>query len=133
MFEYRTTVWLHDTDASGRLYFASLLRIAHEAFEAMLGSVGYPVGDILASAELDLPIVHADVDFHSALRAGDTLHVEVHVSRLGETSLTTSFRFTAGGDRDAGAASMVHVALDKATGAKRSLPGDLREALAAHT
>jgi 1,4-dihydroxy-2-naphthoyl-CoA hydrolase len=132
MFEYRTTVWMHDTDASGRLYFTSLLRVAHETFESMLASVGFPVGGILGSAEFDLPIVHAEADLTSPLRAGDPLHVQVRVSRMGDTSLTTSYRFSAGTGRDAGAASIVHVAVDKRTGAKRSLPGDFRDALSAH-
>ena len=61
----------HDTGAAGRLYFANQFRLAHEAYEAFMASLGFPIGDILKAGRFGLPIVRAEADYKAALSVGD--------------------------------------------------------------
>jgi 1,4-dihydroxy-2-naphthoyl-CoA hydrolase len=128
MFKIERTVRLHDTDAGGVVYFAHQLRIAHEAFEAFLDSVGIGVARLIDDG-CHLPIVHAEADFTAPLRVGDLVTVEVAADRIGETSFTVLYRFLKSGRTAAGNARTVHVALDAKAGAKRKIPEPLRAAL----
>ena len=47
MYRHETRIRLADTDAAGVLYFASLLRIAHEAYEAWFESAGLPIATVI--------------------------------------------------------------------------------------
>lgn len=76
-FTYDRTVRFADTDAAGVVYFANLLSICHEAYEAALIELGVDVRSFFRGTELAVPIVHAEVDFHQPLRCGDRLQVTV--------------------------------------------------------
>ena len=128
MFTWKTTIRLYDTDAAGRIFFASLLRIAHDAFEAFMSDIGQPITRFLRGDEGHLVIVHAEADYRHPINCGDALDVLVGVGRVGNTSFVMSYQFHRNGE-EVGTARTVHVALDK-DGAKRAIPDDLRRALA---
>src|SRR4029450_10135177 len=130
MSRHETTIRLADTDAAGVLYFASLLRIAHEAYEAWFESAGLPIATVIRDRSYALPIVHADADFKLPLALGDRVVVTVTVSELGDRSFTIAYGLE-GPHGVAGTARTVHVAIDR--GEKRSipLPGEVRQILSA--
>ncbi|WP_459870783.1 acyl-CoA thioesterase [Endothiovibrio diazotrophicus] len=127
---HRFHVALHDTDAAGVLFFAHLLRHAHDAYEGLMAAGGMPLAGVVAEGAFHLPIVHCEADYRAPLRHGDKVAVAVTVARVGESAFTLRYRFTAGGE-EAAAATTVHVALDPASRAKRPLPAPLRALLAA--
>lgn len=129
MFAHPTTVRLHDTDAAGVIYFASLLRMAHEAFEAALENAGLHLGDVLATGEILTPVVHAEADYLAPLRLSDRVRIEVHADRVGDTSFSISYRFVKQSDQVAAHAKTVHVAIDRTNGSKKTLPDALRSLL----
>lgn len=131
MYRFETFIKLHDTDASGLIYFAHQLRIAHEAFEHFLVDKGHKIGDIIVNRDFILPIVHAEADYRAPLRTGDALTIEVSTKRIGTTSLTLAYRFLKNGKDETGSVETVHVAVDHNTGKKIALPSELREVLAA--
>ena len=47
-FEYRFSIRLHDTDAAGVLFFAHLLRHAHDAYEAFMEQAGFGLVGLIA-------------------------------------------------------------------------------------
>ncbi|MBU1694514.1 MAG: hypothetical protein KJ726_01965 [Verrucomicrobia bacterium] len=49
MYVQTFRVRMHDTDAAGIIFFTSQLRMAHEAFESFLDSVGLGLGTLLAA------------------------------------------------------------------------------------
>ena len=128
MFRHLISVRLHDTDAAGRLYFANQFRLAHEAYEAFMDSIGHGLPALLAKGRLALPIVHATADFRSPLRLGHQVTIEIRPLRIGKTSFTLVYRFAADG-RTAGQVTTVHVAVDAKRGIKQALPARLRTAL----
>ena len=62
-FRYERTVRLADTDAAGVVYFARVLSICHEAYEASLAAAGVPLASWIRKGTIALPIVHAHADF----------------------------------------------------------------------
>jgi 1,4-dihydroxy-2-naphthoyl-CoA hydrolase len=125
-FEHRFRVALHDTDAAGVLFFAHLFRHAHDAYEAWMAHLGWPLDAMLRDGALRLPLVHAAADYRRPLRHGDAVTVQVAVADLGERAFTVEYRFDTA-DGTAATARTVHVGLDAA--GKRCLPDALRRTL----
>ena len=132
MFIYSTTLKMHDTDAAGRIYFANLLRIAHEAFETMMTQLGWDVKKFAASGDIVLPIVHTSADYTAPLGLGDAINVEVSIGKIGDTSFTSLYRFIKNKNIAAGSAQIVHVAVNRQTGQPLPLPTQLCAALKQH-
>ncbi len=131
-FLHPSRIHLHDTDAAGVLFFANQFRLAHEAYEAFLDSIGMPLKDWIAGP-VHLPIVHAQADFTAPLRAGDVVQIEVTSDALGDHSFKMLYRFRKDGQAAVGSAQTAHVAVDAKTGLKTRLPETLRAALRALT
>lgn len=75
-FTYIRVVRFADTDAAGVVYFANLLEICHEAYEASLGASGINLRQFFGGqGSIALPIVHAEADFSRPVFCGDKLIV----------------------------------------------------------
>ena len=130
MYRHETRIRLADTDAAGVLYFASLLRIAHEAYEAWFESAGLPIATVVRDRTYALPIVHAEADFKLPLVLGDRVVVTLTVSELGERSFTVQYGLE-GPHGVAGSARTVHVAIDRNEKRSMPLPAEVRQILSA--
>lgn len=132
MLTHAYQVRLHDTDAAGVIYFASLLRIAHEVFERFMNDAGLEIGRLLETVPYMLPIVHAEADFSAPIKLGMHLQVQFSVKRIGTSSFTTRYEFKDAGGAAMAAAEIVHASIDRRSGAKTALPGVLVQALTPH-
>jgi 1,4-dihydroxy-2-naphthoyl-CoA hydrolase len=121
-FIHRSRIYLHHTDAAGRLFFANQFYLVHEAKEHFLLSLGVPLRTFLDHPEATFPIVHAEADFKAVLLAGDEVDIAVSVENIGETSVTFSFILTRPDGELAGTAKTVSVAVDKRTRKKIPVP-----------
>lgn len=128
MFTFKTIIGLHDTDAAGRLFFANQFRLAHQAYEAFLETLGFPIGPMLKKGRLALPIVRAEADYKRPLCTGDQLEISIRPTRVGTTSFTMLCRLISSG-HTVGHVTTVHVAVDVRRGGKQNLPAALRKAL----
>ena len=128
MYTITKHLHLHDTDAAGRLYFAHQFRLAHEAYEAFMAELGFPLSAILKAGRFGLPIVRAEADYKAALCVGDEVSIEVKPVRIGQSSFTLRSRFIRAG-QTVGRVSTVHVAVEARRGTKCPLPARLRKAL----
>ncbi|MCO5062076.1 MAG: acyl-CoA thioesterase [Kiritimatiellae bacterium] len=126
MFTYTTTIRLHDTDAAGVIYFATQFRLAHEAYEAFMAESGTSLSALLKKGSFALPIVHAEANYSSPLRLGDTVTIKLRLQRLGKTSFTLVSRFSANG-KPTGYVTTTHVAVSRSTGHKLLLPAALKK------
>ena len=116
-----------DTDAAGVLYFVNQFRIAHEGFEHFLDTIGLGVRHMLENTDYQFPIVHAEADYRSPLKVGDPLTIRMTAGHVGHSSVTLLFRLFDRHDKEVGVVEIVHVAVDKLTGKKRSLPVELKD------
>lgn len=129
MFEYRTTVRLHHTDAAGLLFFGEQFTLAHDAYETFMESVGFPFAPLLRSSEFLLPIVHAEADYKMALMTGDKLLINIRAERIGETSFTLGYSLLRNDTELVGTVKTVHTLISRTDMQKRPLVEKLRKAL----
>ena len=76
-FTYTRTVRFQDTDAAGVVYFANVLAMCHEAYEASLAASGINLRAFFSNPEVAFPIIHASVDFYRPMFAGDRLTIQL--------------------------------------------------------
>lgn len=129
MFERTYTLRMRDSDAAGLIYFAEQFRIAHETFEEYLERLGFGFGTLLRDTAYVLPIVHAESDYRAPLHVGDRLTIRLDVERIGDSSFTLRYDLSHEDGRNVGTVKTVHVATDRATRQKVTLPFEVRELL----
>ncbi len=76
-FYYRRIVHFQDTDAAGVVYFANVLAMCHEAYEASLAVFGINLKTFFSNLEMTIPIIHASVDFRRPMFCGNELTIEL--------------------------------------------------------
>ena len=126
MFTYKTRIFLHHTDAAGRLFFANQFFLIHEAKELFYESLGLPISYMLEHPDITLPVVHAESDYKAILVSGDEIEIQVWVEKIGETSVSFSFDLFKNKDL-VGTGRTVCVAVDKRTGKKTPIPNEWRK------
>src|SRR5262245_43667508 len=121
-FIYESRVRFGDTDASGRIFYASILRHFDAAETEFIRSINWTY------KVLGFPRAHVEVEFMAGLAYDDPMTIAVTVERVGNTSYTLAFHVTSEG-RDAARGKIVVVSVDRATGRPVPLPEQLRAAL----
>jgi 1,4-dihydroxy-2-naphthoyl-CoA hydrolase len=110
-----------DTDASGVIYFASIQKIALEAFEEFLLSSGFELAKVMLSGPLLVPIVHVEADYLAPVYVGELLRVEMKLAKTGVTSFTLKYNiFSSEHDLVVATLAMTHVVIAKDS--KKSVP-----------
>lgn len=125
----RTKLKFYHTDAAGILFFSHIFEIAHDAYEAMLDEIGFPIGKILGEMDFVLPLVHAEADYKLPLRPSDEIVIQASIKRLGSTSYTVAYQILNRENKTAATAETVHVVVDKFSGKKREIPPQLKDGL----
>ena len=123
-FIYQRTVRFSDTDAAGVVYFAHVLSMCHEAYEASLAVVGIDLKAFFSGVEVALPIAHASVDFFRPMACGDRLEVHLTPKLLKDGEFEIAYTVFLEGklERSLSTAQTRHVCIDAATRKRRSLP-----------
>ena len=125
MFVYTTKIRLQHTDAAGRIFYARLFDILHEAFEEWLVAQGVAYAELFSSAVYALPIVHAEADFRLPLSLHQQICVELAPQKRGGSSFAVQYHVRLADQQLAAEALTVHVAVDKATQRPIPLPKDI--------
>jgi 1,4-dihydroxy-2-naphthoyl-CoA hydrolase len=95
-FVYARIIRFQETDAAGVVYFANLLALCHEAYEASLAEAGVNLRQFFSSAgEMAVPIAHATVDFCQPLHCGDAIAITLTPRQLSPQSFEISYVITA--------------------------------------
>ena len=126
MFETKTNIKLHDTDAAGMLFFANHFRIAHTAYEAFMKSIGCGLDYIIRASDYLILIAHSEADYKRGLFLGDNLSISLKADSIGQSSFTLSYTFKNSDGNIVAEIQTVHVSVDKKTGNKIPLPDKLR-------
>jgi len=129
MYTYQTKIKLHETDAAGLLFFSNQFKIIHDAYEALLESIGFGFAELIREKDFFLPIVHSESDFKSPLFVGDLIEIHVMVAKVGKTSFILNYELLDASQKTVGTSQTVHVAIDKASRKKIPLPAELRAKL----
>jgi 4-hydroxybenzoyl-CoA thioesterase len=113
-FTFAQPVRFADVDHAGIVYYPRFFHYFHLAFEelwrARMGARAY--SELIDRDRVGFPCVHADCDFVSPLRFGDTAEIDVTIAKLGGKSLTFRYRvFRAGEPRTLAAEGRVVCAI----------------------
>jgi acyl-CoA thioester hydrolase len=84
-------IYYEDTDCGNVVYYANYLRYMERARTEYMADRGAPVKTLIDQGTLFM-ITHAEVDYRSSARYGDTLIVETWVSET--TGATLTFQHT---------------------------------------
>lgn len=129
MFITKNKVRMHDTDMAGILYFPRQFRFAHDALEDMVESEGLGFDQMFTREDFVIVIVHAESDYITPLRVGDSLEIHVGVERIGTSSFTVHYQIFKADKTLTGTAKTVHVTLDRKTRKKVPIPEKARKML----
>lgn len=127
MFEHRFRVRYAECDPQGVVFNAHYLAYLDtnitELWRAAFGSY-----QAMLDRGIDMVVIEAQLRFHQPARFDDELTLEVSVSRLGTTSITTAHRIARGTELVA-EGTLTHVLVDRETLTKTEIPDWIRDGL----
>jgi 1,4-dihydroxy-2-naphthoyl-CoA hydrolase len=126
-FIYQRTVRFQDTDAAGVVYFANILAMCHEAYEASLAESGVDLRSFFRGTEVAMPIAHGDVDFFRPLFCGDRLNIHLTPNLLSDSEFSIAYAIFLADrlDKAVSKAETRHVCIDPITRTRRNYPAEI--------
>lgn len=91
-FTFARKIRFSDTDAAGVVYFAQVLSICHEAYEASLENANINLKTFFNNESIAIPIVHGEIDFFRPLYVGDLLLIELTPKQLSENEYEITYQ-----------------------------------------
>lgn len=119
-----------DTDMQGHVYFGNYFVFCDEALSAYMRALGMPWQDMVASGT-DMYYVNATCDYLGSARFEEDIHIETHVSRVGNSSFTGTFVIRNDRRETLAKASVTSVCVDPTTREKVPVPDRFRQAVVA--
>ena len=128
-FIYPRTIRFQDTDAAGVVYFANVLAMCHEAYEASLLASGINLKEFFNNPAIAIPIVHAEVDFFRPMFCGDQELIHLTPTLTSEQEFRIDYQIFANGssDRPLSQAHTRHVCINPAIRKRENLPEMMRK------
>jgi len=123
-FTHNRTVRFQDTDAAGVVYFANVLSICHEAYEASLAASGINLKSFFNNPTAAIPIIHASVDFLRPMFCGDNLLIHLTPQQLGENKFEIAYQIVEASSSEQQLAKAItkHVCINPITRTRTQLP-----------
>ncbi|MEG4963926.1 MULTISPECIES: thioesterase family protein [unclassified Microcoleus] len=128
-FTYIRTVRFQDTDAAGVVYFANVLAICHEAYEASLAASGINLKAFFSNPEVAFPIIHASVDFYRPMFAGDRLTIQLTPKQVAGDEFEIAYQVFSGevAGRSAAKGLTKHVCINGVSRTRKQLSEELMQ------
>jgi 1,4-dihydroxy-2-naphthoyl-CoA hydrolase len=125
-FTYNRTIRFSDTDAAGVVFFANVLNICHEAYEASLAASGINLKVFFTNPLVAFPIVHANVDFLRPMYCGDELSISLIPQKLGVDKFELAYEVSIA-DVLVAKAITRHVCIDVNSRTKQELSAEIMQ------
>jgi 1,4-dihydroxy-2-naphthoyl-CoA hydrolase len=128
-FTYTRTVRFQDTDAAGVVYFANVLAMCHEAYEASIAASGINLKAFFSNPEVAFPIIHASVDFYRPLFAGDRLTIQLTPKQVAGDLFEIAYQVFSGevAARSSAKALTKHASINAVSRTRTQLSEDLMQ------
>ena len=128
MFKTNVKVYFYDADPAGIIFYASIFKFVHAAYEDFLRSL-HTERNFFFDRDYILPIIHAEADYVKPIRVGEELRIDVVISALKKSSFEISYKFYKNKDQFTAIAKTVHVCVNKDSFKKIELPKDFYDKL----
>jgi acyl-CoA thioester hydrolase len=123
-----------DVDAARIIFYGAYIRFFEIAETELFRAAGMDYGVMFDKADVWLPRVHLECDFHDAARLDDLLEVSVYVGRVGRSSMRLNFEVRRKGEESLVAtAHFVLAAVKRDTFETVPVPQELHDRLAPYT
>ena len=124
----RIPVRFGDIDRAGIVYYPVIFHYLHVAQEDFFAEyVGMPYHRLIDEEKIGFPTVSDSTEFYRPFKYGEVVAVRVHISRVGESSVTFEFRLSVeGSDEMRARSSQVKVAVNMETWRKVPVPEKYR-------
>ena len=119
---YETTIRFAQVDPAQVVYFARVYEMAHEAFEELMGSLGFPVGPLFEKSEWGMPLVHTEATYRRPWRLGERVRIEGRISEMSDRSVEFEYAFKDEADQVRTRVKMRHAFVSLETFQSRSAP-----------
>jgi 1,4-dihydroxy-2-naphthoyl-CoA hydrolase len=128
-FTYTRTIHFRDTDAAGVVYFANVLSMCHEAYEASLAAAAIDLKQFFTKPAIAFPIAHADVDFFRPMQCGEAYCIRLNPKLINESKFQIDYEvfLEKTPDQFAAKATTHHVCIDAIARVKTSLPAAMHQ------
>lgn len=128
-FYYTRIVHFQDTDAAGVVYFANVLAMCHEAYEASLVAFGINLKVFFSDGEIAIPIIHANVDFRRPMFCGDEVNIELMPKSWGDDEFEISYQvfLKEVGEKWVARGNTKHVCIHPQSRSRQKLSDEIRE------
>ena len=120
-FVHTMQVRYRDTDAQGHVYFGTYLELCDEALSAYMRAIGMPYQDMVEQGT-DVFYASANCDYIGSAKFEDTIHIEVRVAKIGNTSITSQFEIRSDGGEPLARADLTSGCVDPRTRQKMRGP-----------
>ncbi|HEY9642469.1 MAG TPA: thioesterase family protein [Coleofasciculaceae cyanobacterium] len=128
-FTYARTVRFQDTDAAGVVYFANVLAMCHEAYEASLAATGIDLKQFFGKGAIAVPIVHASVDLRQPMFCGEQYAIHLTPTQLSPSKFSIQYAIFASGStaQQVSQAATIHIAIQTHKRTRAALPEELTQ------
>jgi YbgC/YbaW family acyl-CoA thioester hydrolase len=131
-FVHHVPVRFQEVDSAGIVFFSRIFEYHHDAYEAWMRSLGFPIDPMIKDRHHMLPLAHAEADYHAPILLGQTVEVRIRVASVGTTSFAmVSWIGTPDGD-DLATVRTVHVCIDRESRRPAPFPDAFRSVLLHH-
>lgn len=130
-FSHSRIVRFQDTDAAGVVYFANILSICHEAYEASLMASGIDLKAFFTQPKIAIPLTHTSADFRRPIYCGDELVIHVMPQQLSEEEFEINYQVMTT-EQLAAKAITRHVCIHPEIRKRAPLPKEIRDWLIAN-
>jgi len=124
-FIYKRVIRFSDTDAAGVVYFANVLSICHEAYEASLIAANINLKLFFSNPTTAIPIVHASVDFLHPLFCGDEINITLQPQKLNIDNFEINYQVLGLNQQLIAKAITRHVCINPVSRNKQELAGEM--------
>ncbi|GET43085.1 acyl-CoA thioesterase [Microseira wollei] len=127
-FTYTRTIRFQDTDAAGVVYFANVLAMCHEAYEASLAASGINLKLFFSNQAVAIPIVHASVDFFRPMFCGEQINIYLTSKQLTREKFETVYQIVmAESEQLVAKAISRHVCIDPIGRTRKQIPAEMMQ------
>jgi acyl-CoA thioester hydrolase len=129
-FRYRLRVRWSECDLQGVVFYPNYLAFLDHAMTELWRETLGPYTEMVPKHGVDMVVAEAGIRYRGSARFEDELEIVAAITRLGDTSMTTSFTIERLSDRAVlSEAELRHVFVDPDTFEKREIPAAIRRGL----
>lgn len=131
---YSRTVYFSETDAAGVVYFANMISMCHQGYEASLIDAGIDLKTFVKNPDFAIPIVHASMDYRQPIYCGDRILINLCPQQLSADTFHIEYQIhLAHNPQSLIAQAMTkHISINPSTRQRQPLPSQIQQWLLSH-